>query len=37
MVVRSSRRLTIKLPDAYPYFDRFTRARQHLRHLHAII
>lgn len=36
LVVRSSRQLTIKLSTAYPYFDRFTRARQRLKQLSTI-
>jgi hypothetical protein len=35
LVVRSGRRLTVKLSDGYPYLDRFTKARQRLAKLAA--
>ncbi len=33
LVVRSARRLSVKLPEAYPYLESFLSARQHLRRL----
>lgn len=36
LVVRSARRLTLKLPGAYPYHDRFIAARRRLKQLQAI-
>ena len=35
LVVRSGRRLTVKLNDGYPYLDRFTKARRRLEQLAA--
>jgi hypothetical protein len=35
LVVRSARRLSIKLPDAYPYLDRFLQTRCRLKQLSA--
>jgi len=35
VVVRSGRRLTVKLTDGYLYLDRFTKARQRLAKLAA--
>ena len=36
LVVRSAQRLTLKLPSAYPYHDRFVAARSRLKQLQAI-
>lgn len=36
LVVRSARRLTLKLPDAYPHQGRFTAARRRLKQLQAV-
>jgi len=35
LVVRSGRRLTVKLNDRYPYLDRFTKGRRRLEQLAA--